>query len=90
MDPLSQTRLLSLTKISNGHPDTSIGLIDGPVDFSHPAFQGSRIRTVRDSQLTACKNANDIRVYMAHLLQVSFAPSVDFQHLQYVQIVRLF
>ena len=46
--------------ISNGHPDTSIGLIDGPVDFSHPAFQGSRIRTVRDSQLTACKNASDI------------------------------
>ena len=60
MDPLSQTRLLSLMNISNGHPDISIGLIDGPVDFSHPAFQGSRIRTVKDSQLTACKNASGI------------------------------
>src|SRR5687768_15508196 len=60
MDPLAQTRLLSLMNISIGHPDITIGVIDGPVDFSHPAFQGSRIRTVKDSQLVACKNASDI------------------------------
>ena len=44
MDPLSQIRLHSLMNISSGHPDISIGLIDGPVDFNHPAFQGSRIK----------------------------------------------
>jgi subtilisin family serine protease len=35
-------------------------VIDGPVDFNHPAFQESRVRTVKDSQLGACKNASDI------------------------------
>jgi subtilisin family serine protease len=60
MDPLAQTRLLSLMNITRGHPDITIGVIDGPVDFSHPAFQGPRIRTVKDSQLIACKNASDI------------------------------
>lgn len=60
MDPLSQTRLHSLMNISCGHPDMTIGVIDGPVDFNHSAFQGSRIRTVNDSQLAACKNASSI------------------------------
>jgi subtilisin family serine protease len=60
MDPLSQTRLSSLMTISSGSPDISIGLIDGPVDFSHPAFHGSKIRTVKDSQLSECKNADSI------------------------------
>ena len=60
VDPLSQTRLDSLMTISNGSPDISIGLIDGPVDFSHPAFQGSKIRTVKDSQFNECKNADSI------------------------------
>jgi subtilisin family serine protease len=46
--------------ISRGHPDITIGLIDGPVDFNHPAFQGSNINTVKDSQLSACKNASSI------------------------------
>jgi len=60
MDPLDQTRLHSLMNISSGHPDIRIGVIDGPVDFTHPAFQESRIRTVKDSQFGACKNASDI------------------------------
>lgn len=59
-DPLSQTRLHSLMNISSGSPHVSIGLIDGPVDFSHPAFQGSKIRTVKDSQFSECKNAGSI------------------------------
>jgi subtilisin family serine protease len=60
MNPLAQTRLLSLMKISSGHPDIKIGVIDGPVDFSHSAFQESRIKTVKDSQLGVCKNASNI------------------------------
>jgi subtilisin family serine protease len=60
MNPLAQTRLISLMNITRGHPDITIGVIDGPVDLHHPAFQGSKIRTVRDSQVVECKKASDI------------------------------
>lgn len=60
MDPLDQIRLRQLMNISNGIPEVVIGMIDGAVDFSHPALEGSRIRTVRDSQLVACKKADSI------------------------------
>lgn len=60
MDPLSQIRLQSLMDISNGNPDISIGLIDGPVDYTHPAFQGSRISAVKESQLAVCISASSI------------------------------
>jgi subtilisin family serine protease len=60
MDPLSQIKLHSLMEISSGSPDVIIGLIDGPIDFNHPAFQGSKIRTVKDSQLGACKSASSV------------------------------
>lgn len=60
MHPLVQTKLISLMNITRGHPDITIGVIDGPVALTHPAFQGSRIRTVKDSQVVECKNANDI------------------------------
>jgi hypothetical protein len=60
MDPLTQTGLQSLMNVSTGNPEVVIGVIDGPVDISHPAFQISNIKTVRDSQLNACKNASSI------------------------------
>jgi subtilisin family serine protease len=60
MHPLKQTRLEMLMSASTGRPKITIGLIDGPVDFSHPAFQGSKIRTIKNSQLDACKNAGNI------------------------------
>jgi subtilisin family serine protease len=60
MNPLVQTKLISLMNTTTGHPDIIIGIIDGPVDLSHPAFQGAMIRTVKDSQAIECKNANDI------------------------------
>jgi hypothetical protein len=41
--------------VSSGSPTITIGLIDGPVDLGHPAFQESRIRAVKQSQLAACK-----------------------------------
>jgi subtilisin family serine protease len=46
--------------ISKGEPNIVIGIIDGPVHLNHPAFQRSRIRTVRDSQMSTCKNASSI------------------------------
>ena len=60
MDPLKQTKLDVLMRLSTGHPKITIGLIDGPVKPNHPAFQGSKIRTIKESQLAACKNASSI------------------------------
>lgn len=60
MDPLSQVKLHSIMNISSGNPDIKIGLIDGPLDYTHPAFQGSRIVAAKESQLAACKNASSI------------------------------
>ena len=60
MDPLSQIRTQALTNISSGSPNVTIGLIDGPVDFTHPAFNGSTIRAVKEYQLGACKNATSV------------------------------
>ncbi len=60
MDALKQTRLEKLMSLSTGHPKITIGLIDGPVDFNHPALQGSKIRTIKNSQLAACKDASNI------------------------------
>jgi subtilisin family serine protease len=60
MDPLSQIRLHALMNISSGSPNISVGVIDGPVDFNHPAFHESKIKTVKDSQLGACKIASSV------------------------------
>ena len=60
MNPLDQIKLRSLMNISSGIPEIAVGLIDGPIDFTHPAFQRSRIRTVNKSQLIACRKAGSI------------------------------
>src|SRR5215213_25958 len=60
MDPLSRTQLHSLMKISTGDPGITIGVIDGPVDFDHPAFAELKIKTVEGSQLSACRDASSI------------------------------
>jgi subtilisin family serine protease len=60
MDALEQVKLRSLMAISTGIPEVVIGLIDGPIDFKHSAFQGSNITTVKDSQYAACRSASSI------------------------------
>jgi subtilisin family serine protease len=60
MDPLNLTKLHSLMNLSRGISGVIIGVVDGPVDFSHPALRESKIRTVNDSQLVECKRANSI------------------------------
>lgn len=59
-DSLDQIKLHSLMNITSGCPEIVIGLIDGPVDFRHPTFQDSRIRTVNESQHAACETAESI------------------------------
>lgn len=44
-------------KESSGRPSIVIGVIDGPVDLSHPAFSGVSVRTVKPAHLVICRNA---------------------------------
>jgi subtilisin family serine protease len=60
MDPLEQVKLRALMAISTGKPEILTGLIDGPIDFKHSAFQGSNITTVKASQYAACRSADSI------------------------------
>jgi subtilisin family serine protease len=60
MEPLELIKLRSLMPLSSGSPELVIGVIDGPVNFEHPAFHDSKIRTVKDFQLSACKSASSI------------------------------
>ena len=47
MHPLKLTGLQYLMDISKGNPDIVIGVIDGPIDITHPAFHGSKIELYR-------------------------------------------
>jgi len=60
MDPTSQIRLSSIMNISSGNPHIKIGLIDGPIELNHSAFQGSIIRAIKVSQIAACKSASSL------------------------------
>lgn len=60
MDPLDQIKLHPLMNIASGIPEVVIGMIDGPVYLNHPALERSKIKTVKDSQLVACKTADSI------------------------------
>jgi subtilisin family serine protease len=59
-DPLSLLALEPLMAVSKGSSKISIGLIDGPVDLYHPAFQESTINGIDGSQISTCKNATSI------------------------------
>jgi subtilisin family serine protease len=59
MDAVSRLRLTSLMAKSTGR-GISIGVIDGPVDLNHEAFTGSKIRTTKNSEVAACRNADNI------------------------------
>jgi subtilisin family serine protease len=60
MDALDRINLRHLMNISSGIHEVVIGMIDGPVDINHTAFQGSKIRTATESELVACKKASSI------------------------------
>ena len=46
--------------LSSGRPELSIGLIDGPIDLTHPAFADSKIKTVNNFQYDRCMSADSI------------------------------
>src|SRR6266849_8763099 len=53
--PLSIVKLFSLTEESTGSKDIAVGLIDGPVDVTHPDFEGADIKTVSTDSAVACQ-----------------------------------
>jgi subtilisin family serine protease len=60
MNPTKVIGLQSLMAASSGASNITIGLVDGPVDFNHIAFQESTLRAVKESQAVLCKNASSI------------------------------
>jgi subtilisin family serine protease len=76
-------KIHSLMAASAGNPKVAIGLIDGPVDFDHPSFQDSIMRTVNDSQKKVCKMSTSIActhgTFIAGILSSkrgSYAPGI--------------
>jgi len=67
IDAVHQIQLNSLMDLSEGDPNIVIGLIDGPVDFNHPDFNGVKIETVNNSDIGRCKSTSSIAFYMVHL-----------------------
>lgn len=53
---LALIKLTRLMEVCSGDPSISVGIIDGPIDLTHPAFADSSIRTVRPNQLAACQD----------------------------------
>jgi len=53
---LRAVHLHGLMQQSLGNPDFLVGMIDGPVDLTHPAFETAQIRTVRPDHSAMCLN----------------------------------
>lgn len=54
---LALVKLTHLMEVCSGDPSISVGIIDGPIDLTHPAFSDSSIRTVKPNLLLACQDA---------------------------------
>lgn len=54
MDPLQLVRLSPLMSRSQGRPELSVALIDGPVALSHPDLAQSRIKEIRADVRGSC------------------------------------
>lgn len=60
MDTIQLVKLSRLMKLSTGNPNIKIGVIDGPVDFSHPDFSNLNFRTIHQTSLEKCKNSTSL------------------------------
>jgi len=57
LDAFKQLRLQALIARSLGDSGVGIGVVDGPVDLDHHAFDTSKISTTNDHEYVACKKA---------------------------------
>src|SRR5215831_5844256 len=58
--PLDAVRLTPLMEVSGGRPDLLIGLVDGPVDQTHPDLVVEHIRELPGTPGGQCVNASSI------------------------------
>src|SRR5262249_19369970 len=58
--PLDAVRLTPLMEVSSGRPDLLIGLVDGPVDQTHPDLLVEHIRELPGTPGGQCINASSI------------------------------
>lgn len=59
MDCLNQTKLTPLMKLTGGKPEITVGVIDGPVEMTHPGFVGSHLRQL-DGAVGACQQNGSV------------------------------
>jgi subtilisin family serine protease len=58
MTPLGLVALTPLMQLTRGNPHITVGLIDGPVDLTHPDLEGQRIRELSTRYPASCRQAN--------------------------------
>jgi len=60
VDPLDLVGLTPLMKLTSGRAEVIVALIDGPVQFSHPALAIANIREIPGPLGGVCKRANSV------------------------------
>src|SRR5215831_8390699 len=58
MSPVEMVKLTALMQRTSGRTEIAIGLIDGPVDISHPEFASNNIHEIPGSPSGRCVQAN--------------------------------
>ncbi len=59
MEILQLLKLPSIMKLSSGNPDLIVGMIDGPIDLKHDAFDNTHIIQVSPSYPILCNSIDD-------------------------------
>lgn len=58
MNPLDLVTLNPLMRLTRGKPEVKIGMIDGPVEISHPEFAKANIHAIARSSQISCLQDN--------------------------------
>src|SRR5689334_1050337 len=54
MNHLDLVKLTAVMELTNGRPEITVGLLDGPVSVNHPDLAGEHIREIPGSLSGAC------------------------------------
>jgi subtilisin family serine protease len=55
MAPLDLVRLTKVMELTQGNPDMTVGIIDGPVDVGHPGFLAASARQIPAGKRASCQ-----------------------------------
>lgn len=59
-NPLDLVALTPLMQLTSGHPDVTIGLIDGPVSTEHPDLANANVQEIPGALAGTCKRATSV------------------------------